>query len=129
MSILLAYDGREHTQKALQYAIEYSLAFKTRLYIMTSIVSKDVLDMENELRRVRTFLADAKRRAAEAGCDVETVIEPGRPSEAVVDAAGRYGASAVVVGRSDKTMLDRAVLGSVSEYVVRNAECTVIVVQ
>jgi aldehyde:ferredoxin oxidoreductase len=53
-------------------------------------------------------------------------------------AAGRSGVGAVmgsknlkaiVVGTSGKSVLDRVLIGSVSEYVVRNSNCTVIVVK
>ncbi len=128
MSVLVAYDGREHTNKALEYAMDYSKAFNTTLYIFSVVTSKDQLDKESEMQRIRSYLSEAKERAVAKGVDVETVLESGNPGKGIVDAAERFNADAVVVGRSDKSFFDRAVLGSVSEYVIRNATNAVVIV-
>jgi nucleotide-binding universal stress UspA family protein len=129
MSILVAYDGMEHTKKALDYAITHSMVYKTKLYIFSDIASKDMLDKELEISNVEQYLKDADKLAKERGADVQTVIGSGFPAKGILEAAERFSCDAIVVGRSDKTFFDRAVLGSVSDAVVRNAKCTVIVVQ
>jgi nucleotide-binding universal stress UspA family protein len=43
--------------------------------------------------------------------------------------AERVKASVIIVGTSEKSALDRVILGSVSDHVVRNARSTVIVVR
>ncbi|MBQ7405895.1 MAG: universal stress protein, partial [Candidatus Methanomethylophilaceae archaeon] len=40
-----------------------------------------------------------------------------------------FGCGTIIVGRSGKTSLDRVIMGSVSNHVVANANCTVVVVQ
>jgi nucleotide-binding universal stress UspA family protein len=129
MAVLVAYDGMEHTMKALDYAIDYALAFGKKLYILTDIPSKDTLDREGELARIDESLKEAEARARERGAEVQGVVSSGVPQKGILDAAERFGADVIVVGRSDKTFIDRAILGSTSEAVVRNAKCTVIVVQ
>jgi len=129
MAIMLAYDGMENTKKALEYAIEHSKVYKDKLYIFSVISSKDMLDKENEVLYVRKYLEEAEKEAIEKGANAEILLESGTPAKGILAAAERFGIKTIVVGRSDKTAFDRAVLGSVSEYVVRNARCTVIVVQ
>jgi nucleotide-binding universal stress UspA family protein len=129
MSVLVAYDGMEHTKKALNYSIRYSMAFGEKLYIFSSVVSKDKLDHDDEVARVNAFLDEAVAVAVEAGADAVAVLESGNPAKSILDAAARFDASAVVVGRSDKTFFDRALLGSVSDAVIRSGKCIVIVVQ
>ncbi|UAL07371.1 MAG: universal stress protein [Candidatus Methanogranum gryphiswaldense] len=129
MSVLVAYDGMEHTKKALEYAIGYSMVYKTKLYIFSDIASKDKLDHDNEVAKVEEFLSDAEKVARDRGADVQVVMGSGFPAKGILEAAERFECDAIVVGRSDKTFFDRAVLGSVSDAVVRNAKCTVIVVQ
>ena len=46
----------------------------------------------------------------------------------VLDVAERFNCETIIVGRSDRSSLDRLFLGSVSDYVIKNAECTVILV-
>ncbi|NLU46078.1 MAG: universal stress protein [Euryarchaeota archaeon] len=129
MAVLVAYDGLEHTKKALDYAIEYALVFGKKLYILTDIPSKDKLDMDEEMARIGEAQKEAEALARERGVDVQAVVCSGTPQKGILDAAERFSADVIVVGRSDKTFLDRAILGSTSEAVIRNANCTVIVVQ
>ena len=46
MTVLLAYDGRPNTEKALDYAIRHSVNYSEPLYILT-VVSKDQMDPED----------------------------------------------------------------------------------
>lgn len=51
----------------------------------------------------------------------------GEPGPAVVQLADEVGARAIVLGSRGRGGLRRAVLGSVSDHVVRNATCPVVV--
>ena len=127
MTILMAYDGKPHTKKALDYAIEYAKAFDDTLYILSVIPSKEFVD---ETDRIRSTLDSVKEEASKVGVKVITIIEAGHPSDVVLASAKRFECSAIIVGRADnKTGIDRVVLGSVSNSVVSNAQCTVVVVQ
>lgn len=127
MTVLMAYDGKPHTKKALDYAIEYAKSFNDTLYIMSVIPSKDFID---ETGSIRAFLDGVKSEASEKGVKAITIIEAGHPSEVILSAAKRFECNVIIVGRADdKTGLDRVVLGSVSNSIVSNAQCTVIVVQ
>lgn len=52
----------------------------------------------------------------------------GAPGPAICDLASELGAAAIVIGSRGRGGLRRMVLGSVSDHVVRNAPCPVIVV-
>lgn len=58
---------------------------------------------------------------------VEVRVLGGEPAAAICELAGELGARAVVIGSRGRGGLTRALLGSVSDYVVRNAPCTVVV--
>jgi nucleotide-binding universal stress UspA family protein len=129
MAVLLAYDERSQDDKVLDYAIGYALAYKSPLYIVSSVESKDVVDNENELNMIKDRLNAAKHKAAERGAETFTLIGIGPPGEEIIATAKRISADVIIVGRSDKTPIDRVIRGTVSEYVMRNASSTVIVVQ
>ncbi|MCK9323381.1 MAG: universal stress protein [Candidatus Methanomethylophilaceae archaeon] len=129
MSILIAYDGMEHTKKALEYAIQHSKVYNQPLYIFSVITSKDKLDMENEIEKINAYLIEAREKAVSEGADAQIILESGTPGKSILEAAARFNTDTIIVGRSDKSLFDRAVLGSVSDYVVRNAKVVVIVVQ
>ena len=127
MTALLAYDGRPTSEKALEYAIEYSIRYEDPLYILT-VVKEEQMDPEVPDERVTEYMQNAQRKAAAAGATVHTIIETGRPDETVIDVADRYDCDTVIVGRSNRSSLDRFLLGSVSDHVAKHARCTVIVV-
>ncbi|MBR6037167.1 MAG: universal stress protein [Candidatus Methanomethylophilaceae archaeon] len=127
MTVLLAYDGRPNTEKALDYAIRYSINYSVPLYILT-VVSKDQMDPEDPDESVREYMEAAQRKAASEGATVHTIIEVGRPGETVVEVSELYKCDTIIVGRSNRSSLDRLFLGSVSNYVVKNSDLTVIVV-
>ena len=58
---------------------------------------------------------------------VEVRVLGGEPAAAICELATELGARAVVIGTRGRGGLSRALLGSVSDYVVRNAPCTVVV--
>ena len=70
----------------------------------------------------------AQKKAANAGATVHSIIETGKADEMVLDVADRYDCNTIIVGRSNRSSLDRFFLGSVSDYVAKNAGCTVILV-
>jgi nucleotide-binding universal stress UspA family protein len=51
----------------------------------------------------------------------------GHPAEEILDLASSLGADLVVIGSHGRTGIERVVLGSVSEKVVREARCPVII--
>jgi nucleotide-binding universal stress UspA family protein len=81
--------------------------------------------------------ADARRTAAgeileqaviELGLtDVEARIVEGDPGRALCDLAAEVAATVIVMGTRGRGGLRRAVLGSVSDHVVRNAPCSVLI--
>lgn len=129
MTVLLAYDGKPHNEKVLDYAIGYALAFKSPLYIFSSVTSKTAADGENELNRVKNYLETAKQKAAESGAEVFTLVGIGNPGDEIVASADRIKADVIIVGHTDKTSIDRIIWGTVSEHVIRATGRTVIVVQ
>jgi nucleotide-binding universal stress UspA family protein len=67
-------------------------------------------------------------RAAHFAVTTEIVPE-GDPRTAILDAAEKWPADLIVVGSHGRSGLDRFLLGSVSERVVRHAPCSVEVVR
>jgi nucleotide-binding universal stress UspA family protein len=57
---------------------------------------------------------------------VETVAIEGDPGRALCDLAAERGATVIVAGSRGRGGLKRAVLGSVSDHLVRNAPCPVL---
>lgn len=129
MRVLLATDGKPHSEKAVSYALDYAKRFAAELFIVYVVSPRSGEDREKVIAFGMSVLEHVKTKAQEAGLSVTTQLEAGSPHEATLATAERIKADAIVVGTSGKTVIDRALIGSVSEYVVRNARCTVIVVR
>ncbi len=127
MSILLAYDGKPHTECALDYAIKLSLALEEPLYVLT-VVTKDQMDPDDTDPSIRVFMEKAQQKAMTSGVDVHTMIEVGKADDTILEVADRFQCNAIVVGRPDRSRFDRMVMGSVSQNMVENSKCPVIIV-
>lgn len=60
--------------------------------------------------------------------NVETRVAEGPPGQTLCDVAAEVSASALIMGTRGRGGFKRAVMGSVSDYVIRNAACPVLVV-
>jgi nucleotide-binding universal stress UspA family protein len=129
MTILLATDGKPHSEKAVNFAFEFAALRKESLFVVFAVSPKSEDDKDKIIKQGMVVLEELKKRGAKENVKVTTMLEAGNPYEAVLDAADRVKADAIVVGTSGKTAIDRVLIGSVSEYIVRNSKCTVIVVK
>ncbi|MBV8884555.1 MAG: universal stress protein [Chroococcidiopsidaceae cyanobacterium CP_BM_RX_35] len=76
-----------------------------------------------ELLRSRTTAA------TNAGVNTEFTQHSGSPGRTICDSARTWGADLLVVGRRGRSGLSELLLGSVSNYVLHHAPCSVLVVQ
>ncbi|WP_435176800.1 universal stress protein [Halorussus sp. AFM4] len=73
-------------------------------------------------------VGDIAEAAEERGLEAVTAIEEGSPAETVVDHADEVDAEMIVMGTRGRSGVDRYVLGSVTEQVVRRSEVPVLTV-
>ena len=141
--ILLCTDGSEVSLAALVAGLE--LLGRDNTYVLVTVADApdpDVLSgtghagaelsaEEFDLavgaahETARQVLTEAEQRLHLT--DVEVRVLGGEPAAAICELAGALGARAVVLGTRGRGGLTRALLGSVSDYVVRTAPCTVVV--
>jgi nucleotide-binding universal stress UspA family protein len=68
-------------------------------------------------------------RGRRAGVNVSFLVWEGEPGPAIVEAAESERVDLVVVGSRGRSRVERAVLGSVSDHVIRHAHCPVLIVR
>jgi nucleotide-binding universal stress UspA family protein len=98
------------------------------LDIVHSQMHRDLI-AENELRIAESCLKSAGERAEEENIRSECLVLAGRSYEVIVKSATERGADLIVMGSHGRTGVDRLLMGSVTERVVGNAECAVLVVK
>lgn len=92
--------------------------------------SQDQQDLVRaEVKRSQAWLQDFYDQAQNQGVAVEVDEQIGSPGLAVCEKAQHWGADLIVVGRRGRKGLTEVLLGSVSNYIVHHASCSVLVVQ
>ncbi|WP_311171101.1 universal stress protein [Halobellus ordinarius] len=137
--ILVPTDGSECADRAVEHAIDLAAQYDAELRVLSVIDARDVShsapaisvdQVEDTLReRAESVVEAVADRAAEAGVDVETAVEPGIPDDVITEYAGENDCDLVVMGTHGRTGLERYLLGSVTERTVRRSPVPVLTVR
>ena len=82
----------------------------------------------NLMCREKNSLNTEEEMAAEDGVEFNAVIKEGVPAEDIIGYASEQGIDLIVMGTAGRTGLDKFLLGSVAEKVVRTAPCPVLII-
>jgi nucleotide-binding universal stress UspA family protein len=85
--------------------------------------------IEHQIEDAQAILKHYHDEALSYGVSVESNYEVGETGYQLCKAAREWGADLIVIGRRGKSGLTEALLGSVSNYVVHHAPCSVLVIQ
>lgn len=111
--------------------VDPSLAEDATGHASSSMTHEEVAANHREVRAGSNAAAEETaaelRKLASVGDNLEVQVIDGQPGPALCQLAAEAGASALIVGSRGRGGLRRALLGSVSDYVVRHAPCSVIV--
>jgi nucleotide-binding universal stress UspA family protein len=130
-TIVLGYDGTEPAQRAL--AVAATIAGGETITVVSVVhplpggksgPAYDPIEREDHERHLR----EARDRLAELGAKCSLVEGFGDPARVVVDVARKAGARIIVLGRGDRSFLERLLHHSVSAGVARRARTAVLVV-
>ncbi len=134
--VLLATDGSPDAELAARSAVELCERTGSELHLVhvgeyLSTVYAYTEEEPAELRRSAQHLLDeqAERIRATGATLAQAHLRLGPPAEQIVNLGEELGAGVVVVGSRGLGTLRRALLGSVSESIVRHAHCPVFVVR
>ena len=135
--ILLATDLSSASEEASLQALDLAHDLGAELLIVSVIDLRSLrlpggrfgarLDQVRSGREASAQELVSRGRAA--GVHVTFLIWEGDPGEAIVDAAQSEQVDLVVVGSHGRGSVGRFFLGSVSDHVVHNAHCPVVVVR
>lgn len=142
--ILVATDGSEHGNKAADYAIGLAKKLSAEVLAVYVVSLKhfemyalehhdDITGYEDKNVRIskegRDAVEYAAVRAKEQGVSLSTRIVRGYPADEIMRIAKDERFDIITVGNVGKTGLERVLMGSVSEAIVRHAPCPVLVVR
>jgi nucleotide-binding universal stress UspA family protein len=151
--ILVALDGSEHSQKALDRAIQIGKKFNaqmTLLHVYSIAVppvlmpepstltqagvplpaSAEVAKMVEAFRLAgNKILTDAEAQTRSAEIPVETLLVEGNAVQEIVKTAKEGEFDLIVIGAKGTHRIKEFLMGNVSEGVLKGASCPVLVVK
>lgn len=145
-NVLIALDGSPDSLEALRFLASLSLGPSVNTCLLNVVEPVRIPRsapqfIRARLRRAAAALEQERRTQAEAMLSraaataggreqaVELRVTTGTPGEAIVQAAKQGGSGLVVVGARGLGVVERLLLGSVSEKVLHDARCPVLIVK
>ena len=138
MRLLLAVDDSGYSQTAVEQVATHFNPQTTEIK-MLHVVSPVSYSLPPQMSRgyapetevlekdARTNLDKLAKKLRTAGFTAEVAVERGEVRSTILDSAADYRADLIVVGSHGHTGLERLLLGSVAESVVRHARTSVLV--
>jgi nucleotide-binding universal stress UspA family protein len=141
--ILLASDGSEEAELALMTAIDLTNNTNSELHVVTvggaeyrhgydipesgDLLKETYKAIEREAQE--TLDEQVKKSEEARGTVTEAHLRMGRAAEEIVNLGEEIGAGLIIIGSRGRGGIRRALMGSVSDSVIRHAHCPVLVVR
>lgn len=143
--ILLATDNSEQAEKAGEYAISMAglegadiiVLYVIDTYYIYALPQQDLREqLDEQLREegkeaVEKFKSKIEEEQCAGNCknvNLITMIKAGKPAEVILKTAQEEGVDSIVIGKSGKHGIEKFLLGSTAEKVVREAKVPVNVI-
>ncbi|NJM58722.1 MAG: universal stress protein [Synechococcales cyanobacterium RU_4_20] len=149
--ILVALDRSEHASDLVEQAIDLAHREDSELHLMSCLqwapsfqresfgglgavpaFELPTIDMEmlqSELRRLQEMLEGYQAQAQTLEIKTTIAYDLGDPGTLICTQAKDWGADLVLLGRRGRSGLSELLMGSVSNFVLHHAPCSVLVVQ
>ena len=139
--ILVPIDLSEHSRKALACAADLGVCFHSRLVVLTVIEDRfPYPDLFSFDRPAEDFYKVMRERAhqeldkligllPQVKAQADLYVTRGHPAKKIVEVAEKENADLIVMGTHGTSGLGHALLGSVSDKVIRQAPCPVLLVR
>jgi nucleotide-binding universal stress UspA family protein len=130
--ILVPTDGSQGANAALEHGIEIASKWDATLhtlYVVDTRLARTGPLLETLRDEGRGAVRDVQVTGTQAGLTVVTEIAEGNPHEEILDYVSEHGIDMVIMGTHGRTGIDRVVMGSVAERVVRRSPVPVLTVR
>jgi len=137
--ILVPFDGSEHAEKALARAVYLAKLCGSEILILNVVdLNKKISsfeqvstggyvpsDFKEEGYRILLNFADNIPKEIKT----KYMVEIGKPAEIILDTCKQESCDLIIMGSRGLSTLKQLILGSVSDYVMSNAMCPVMVIR
>jgi nucleotide-binding universal stress UspA family protein len=139
-NVLVAVDGSENSERAIDFALEFAEKFNASLTVVNvsessaaaAFAGEGMASVARDLRRFHEGILEkavAYAKSANPAVVVSTVLREGDPATEIVSVATEGNFDVMVVGHRGLGKVKGMFLGSISEKVTRSLCCTVILVR
>jgi nucleotide-binding universal stress UspA family protein len=148
--ILVPLDGSENSERALPHAQELAQASGATLHLIQVVSRSEELDMVRgggydllaaeysreqareyiaaRINRADEYLKEAAMRLETGGIKAETVVREGAAAENIIQYAQEKGIDLIIMGTRGQGGIQRFLLGSTTDRVLRTGHLPVLVV-
>lgn len=137
--ILLPTDGSDTMQGVIEHAVELATHHDATLQVLYVANTASLSDLPSDAgwenitdalhREGDEAIAAVEAHAESHGVEVEQTVREGSPAEEVLDYAEETDSDIVVMGTHGRSGVDRLLLGSVAERVVRSSRVPVLTIR
>lgn len=143
--ILLPTDGSKFAEKAAEHAIWIASRSGAEIIVLNVIETSSLVGLPAEdlivkikemlkeegrrsLERISEMISQSEEESKTEDVKITLKTEEGSPADSILKTIENENIDLVVMGTSGKHGLDRFLLGSVTEKVVRSSKCPVLAV-
>ncbi len=134
-NILVPTDGSDGARSAFEHALELRELYDSTIHLLFVVEPIHTADVATE-QVLNAMRAEGERSLEELvdgiesdGVDAVTEVRVGTPHRKILEYADEEGMDLIVMGTHGRTGLNRYLLGSVTEKVVRASETPVLTVR
>ena len=138
--ILVPVDFSPRSAKTLQRALPIARRFHASIVLLHVVqtnyfvtndeyVAFDYPALISEMRSTAKKELATLAGSVSKWCRVTTVMETGHPGNLIVETASKLNIDLIIISTHGRTGIQRALLGSTAEFVVRHAHCPVLAVR
>jgi len=142
-TIILAVDGSPNSIRAAEVAINIAKGNGSRLIVLMVVDTRTVSDFSRMLEEgaklshaaeelyvsATKVVASIKKMAEKSGQSVDTIIRKGLPHIEIVIFAQEIGADLIIIGKGGRYGASRHMMGTITERVIEDADCSVLIVR
>lgn len=139
MKIIAAIDGTRNSEAAVDCLIGMNLAPDTQIKLLTVLKAEETSIALSEAKSGANNLHTAARQALAdmvkvlegliPGCVISAEVLQGEPKSKIIEVARKWSCDLIVVGSRGKKGMDLILLGSVSQGILMQSPCPVLIVK
>ena len=141
MNVLLGVDFSRDSKKAIRFLSEIQFSARSELFLFHVASGQEVFSLsramlgdlgklrEKTLVRVHRNLEKIREKFVDSRLTTQVVVKEGNPGKEILSFFDKKGIDLAVLGTRGNSGLKRFLLGSVSEWILQEAPCSVLIVR